>query len=358
MTRRRLALALLCWLLGAGSVARAHPLQFSYVDINLSARSTDVVVTAHAFDVAHDLGLASESLVLEPGFAERERERVAALLLGRLQLVANGEALSATVEDVEVVADQLAVVLRLRYPPMAGRTAEVKAWLFPYDSLHQTFINIYENGALRRADFLTAYRGSLSYGAGDSQSLLDVVRRFVRSGITHIVIGPDHVLFLVGLLLLGGNLWQLVRIVTGFTAAHSITLSLAALGVVTPPARLVEPVIALSICFVGFDNLLRRPGGRDHRVWIAMGFGLIHGFGFASVLGEMDLPRQWLAWALFSFNLGVEIGQLAIVLIVSLLLAWIARRSPVSARRLAVAGSVVVIWAGAFWFVERTFFAS
>lgn len=265
--------------------------------------------------------------------------------------------LDPTVEDVEVVPGQLAVVLRLRYPPLNGRDVEVRGWLFPYDALHQTFVNIYEDGALRRTDILTVDRGTVRYAAGGTQSRWDVVTRFVRSGITHIAIGPDHVLFLIGLLLLGGGFWQLVRIVTGFTVAHSVTLSLAALDLVTPPARLVEPVIALSICYVGLDNLLRRPGGRDYRAWIAAAFGLIHGFGFANVLREMNLPRQWLAWSLFSFNFGVEIGQLLIVVVVSVLLALVARRSPVAARRVAVAGSLVVIWAGFFWFVERTFFA-
>ncbi len=148
MIGRGLALALACGLLGAGSVADAHPLQFGYVDMNLSRTSTAVVVTAHAFDVSHDLGLASESLVLAPGFAEREGARVSAILLGRLRIVADGETLAAVVEDVEVVADQSAVVLRLRYPPVAGRAIDVSAWLFPYDALHQTFINIYEDGAL------------------------------------------------------------------------------------------------------------------------------------------------------------------------------------------------------------------
>ena len=110
------------------------------------------------------------------------------------------------------------------------------------------------------------------------------------AGIHHILIGPDHLLFLVGLLLLGGTIRQLLLVVTSFTLAHSITLSLAALNIVSPPARIIEPAIALSIVYVGADNLLAR-GGRDVRAWIAFAFGFIHGFGFANVLREMDLPR-------------------------------------------------------------------
>ena len=108
----------------------------------------------------------------------------------------------------------------------------------------------------------------------------------------------------------------LVRIVTAFTIGHSITLSLAALDIVTPPPSIIEPAIALSIVFVGADNLVRGDG-RDLRAWVALVFGLVHGFGFANVLREFGLPREALGWSLFSFNFGVEIGQLMVVLLVS-----------------------------------------
>ena len=179
-------------------------------------------------------------------------------------------------------------------------------------------------------------------------------RSSCRRGVHHILIGPDHLLFLFGLLLLGGGVRQLLLVVTAFTVAHSITLSLAVLDVVTPPARIVEPIIALSIIYVGVDNLMAR-GGRDMRVWIALVFGLIHGFGFASVLREMGLPSGALGWSLFSFNVGVEVGQLGVVLIVATILAGIRARSAVAGERIAVAGSILVIAAGAFWFIERVF---
>jgi hypothetical protein len=143
--------------------------------------------------------------------------------------------------------------------------------------------------------------------------------------------------------------------VSAFTLAHTMTLSLAALNVFTPPARMVEPLIALSIVYVGADNLLVR-GGRDARAWIALGFGLVHGFGFASVLREMDLPARALGWSLLFFNVGVEIGQLMVVSLVASALAALRHRSEAAGRRLAFAGSLVVIAAGAFWFVQRIFF--
>src|SRR6185436_6420271 len=172
----------------------------------------------------------------------------------------------------------------------------------------------------------SAKTGANTYYAGTRQGALAVMRTFVPSGIQHILIGPDHILFLIGLLLLGGTWKALVRIVTAFTIGHSITLSLAAIGIVSPPARLIEPAIALSIVFVGVDNLVRGRGS-DVRAWIALVFGLVHGFGFASVLREFGLPGEALGWSLFSFNVGVEIGQLATVLVVASLLAAIRRQS-------------------------------
>ena len=175
------------------------------------------------------------------------------------------------------------------------------------------------------------------------------------SGIHHILIGPDHLLFLFGLMLFAGSWMQLVRIVTAFTIGHSITLSLAALNIVTPPAWLIEPAIALTIVVVGVDNLLRGDG-KDLRSWGALIFGLIHGFGFANVLREFGLPQAALGWSLFSFNVGVELGQLLVVIPLALLLRYIWKRNDFIAKRIAIAGSVVVIVAGSYWFIERTFF--
>jgi len=156
--------------------------------------------------------------------------------------------------------------------------------------------------------------------------------------------------------LLGGSYRRLLAVVSAFTLAHSVTLSLAALNIFTPPARLVEPAIALSIVYVGADNLMVR-GGRDIRAWIALAFGLVHGFGFASVLREMELPSRALAWSLFSFNVGVEIGQLAVVIVVASALLALRSRNEAAGKQLVYAGSIAVMAAGAFWFVERLFFS-
>lgn len=196
---------------------------------------------------------------------------------------------------------------------------------------------------------------------------------FLSEGLHHIVTGYDHVLFLMCLLLpsvmrreRGGagagtvwrpvqGLWQAVLpvagIVTAFTVAHSITLGLAALKLVSLPTSFIEPAIAVTIVLAALDNLV--PIFRGRRVFVTFVFGLIHGFGFAGVLGELNLPTGAFAWALFQFNLGIELGQLAIVAVAAGLLFLLRRQRgyPIWAIR---GGSVVAIGVGVLWFIERT----
>jgi len=335
--------------------AAAHPAPFSYLDLIIRDAAIDGVLVLHVPDVAHELGMAREDDLLAPGVAEREQARIASILSQRVVLRAGGVQLTPQWGATEVVPDRHAIALRFTVDVPRPATVSLAARMFPYDPVHQTFVNVYEDDELRQQMIFAADSPERVYYTGTTQGALAVMRTFIPSGIHHILIGPDHILFLIGLLLLGGTWQQLVKIVTAFTVGHSITLSLSALNLVTPPATVIEPAIALSIVFVGADNLVRG-SGRDLRAWVALTFGLVHGFGFANVLREFGLPNEALGWSLFSFNLGVEIGQLAIVLLVASLLTLIRRRSEWLGRRVAYAGSVVVIAAGAYWFVERVFF--
>jgi hydrogenase/urease accessory protein HupE len=352
---RRLALAIVGTVLAA-SRASAHPAPFSYVDVTVGERQVDAVLVAHVFDVAHELAVEPPERLLDPTALAARGDEIVTRLLPRFGLAAEGRSLSCRPSATpEAVPDRRAVRLRLACDGEGpAGVLRVRAALFPYDPAHQTFLNVYERGALQSQSILDREHPAAEYFTGTRQGVRAVVRRFLPAGVHHILIGPDHLLFLVGLLLLGGSIRQLACMVTAFTAAHSLTLSMAALALVTPPARIVEPAIALSIVYVGVDNLLVKDG-RDLRAWIALGFGLVHGFGFASVLREMDLPRRALGWSLFSFNFGVEIGQLMVVLAVASALAVVRARSERAGRRLAVVGSLVVAAAGSFWFVQRVF---
>jgi hypothetical protein len=345
------ALALLVLLSGSAS---AHPAPFSYLDIVFRNGGIDGTFVVHVIDVAHDLGLQPAEL-LNPDVVQQQAQRIRDLLAPRIVLRSNRR-LPVGFTDVELLKDDQAIKLKYRIEDEEPGAVTIDTNVFPSDPNHQTFINIYEGSELRQQVIFNAQTEGHTYYLGTAQGALEVMKTFIPSGIHHIMIGPDHILFLVGLLLLGGSWLALLKIVTAFTIGHSVTLSLAALNVVTPPASVIEPAIALSIVFIGADNLVRGDG-RDLRGWVALVFGLVHGFGFANVLKQFGLPREALGWSLFSFNVGVELGQLAIVLIVTAALAAIRRHSDTWRQRVAFAGSIVVIGAGTYWFVQRVFFA-
>jgi hydrogenase/urease accessory protein HupE len=355
MVKRRAYQLLVATLLFAVP-ALAHPVPFSYLDLQLQPASIEVSLTIHIYDLAHDLQVTPMERVLDPAFLAERKDAIRTMLTPRFGLVSDGHSLTADWLDPEVLQERQSVRFHLRYssPGPAG-VVSISARMFPYDPQHQTFVNVYENDALASQMILDVNHTQTEYFAGTRQGVLAVIRKFIPAGIHHILIGPDHLLFLVGLLLLGGSIRRLAMVVTSFTIAHSITLSLAALNILSPPARIIEPAIALSIVYVGADNLLAQ-GGRDVRAWIAFAFGFIHGFGFANVLREMELPARALGWSLFSFNFGVEIGQLLVVIIVASTFAWLRSRSEWARAQLVYAGSIVVIAAGSFWFVQRVFF--
>ena len=352
--RWRVLVAAAAVVLSSGARVHAHPAPFSYLDIVFRNGGIDGTLVVHIIDVAHDLGIQPAERLLDNALVQRERQRIGNLLQPRIQIRSNRR-LTLDWQSVELLKDDLALRLTYRIADEQPGAIAIDTSLFPYDPIHQTFVNVYEEGELRQQVIFNAATGEHIYYLGTTQGAVEVMKTFIPSGTHHIMIGPDHILFLVGLLLLGGTWVALLRIVTAFTIGHSITLSLAALNVITPPASVIEPAIALSIVFVGADNLVRG-NGRDLRGWVALVFGLVHGFGFANVLREFGLPSEALGWSLFSFNVGVEIGQLAIVLLVASVLATIRRYSDTLRYRVALAGSVVVIAAGTYWFVERVFF--
>lgn len=185
--------------------------------------------------------------------------------------------------------------------------------------------------------------------------------RFLRLGVEHIFGGLDHIAFLIGVLLLGGTLAQLLGIVTAFTLAHSVTLAVATVGWFVPPSRLIEPLIAASIVAVALENLWalrvplerRRVAASVARRWrITFAFGLVHGFGLAGALRALELPRALLAPSLLSFNLGVELGQLVIVALAWPLLRWFRSVPGVWPRGLRWA-SALLAGVGGMWIIQR-----
>ncbi|MBR0830094.1 HupE/UreJ family protein [Bradyrhizobium manausense] len=175
---------------------------------------------------------------------------------------------------------------------------------------------------------------------------------FIKLGIEHILTGYDHLLFLLALLAGARGFLSVVKIVTAFTLAHSVTLTLAALGLVNIPDRIIEPLIAATIIWVALENLISAAPDRRRWMW-SFGFGLVHGLGFAAALGEIDLKGAALVRALVGFNAGVEIGQLVFVVIALPLLTLLSRgRGATLTPRIASIAAAVM---GTYWLIERVF---
>ena len=188
-------------------------------------------------------------------------------------------------------------------------------------------------------------------------SRTDIIWTYVRLGYTHILpLGLDHILFVLSLYILEPRLKPVLWQATAFTVAHSITLGLAMYGVIHPPTSIVEPVIALSILFVAIENIVT-DRINPWRLAVVFGFGLIHGMGFASALTSLGLPRKMFLESLIAFNVGVELGQVSVIVLAWALVGRWAADKAWYRRRVLIPTSVVIGLIAAYWTVERVFFA-
>lgn len=193
-------------------------------------------------------------------------------------------------------------------------------------------------------------------GALAKLSKTEVASLYLQLGFTHILpLGLDHILFVLSLFLLNPKLKPILWQATAFTVAHTITLGMAMYGVIKPPANIVEPVIALSIMYVALENIFSNKL-RASRIGIVFLFGLIHGMGFASVLTELGLPKNAYLSSLLMFNLGVELGQVAVILAAFFLLALPFGKKPYYRKAIVIPLSILIAIIAGYWTVERLFF--
>jgi len=210
-------------------------------------------------------------------------------------------------------------------------------------------------------DLLDVSRTEAALTEAPQLSIVQVIGLYLEAGVEHILTGYDHIAFLIAIVLWANSLWPVVKLVTAFTVGHSVTLSLAALDIVQIPSSIIEPAIAASIIFVAAENFFSHNVQKRWRDTFA--FGLVHGFGFASALQEFGIPKSAVIPALASFNIGVEIGQIAIVAaVIPMLMAFdrLARspirgshgggRTPIAVYTL----STVIAMLGSYWFLDRT----
>lgn len=219
---------------------------------------------------------------------------------------------------------------------------------------HKQFCSVYDQeNRLLAERLLSSEEKDLTIDLRNASAGNRSIFRFLVLGIEHILTGYDHLLFLLALLIAGGSLSRNAKIITSFTVAHSLTLALATFGLINITPAIVEPVIAASVVFVGVENLLRR---RLAARWlITFVFGLVHGLGFASILRELGIGGlgAQAAIPLLSFNLGVELAQIAIAALV-LPLVWKLEQRPAFTLRHVPALSLLITFAGVYWFVART----
>jgi hypothetical protein len=351
------------------SPAAAHKSSDSYLSLRLNGQEIIGQWDVALRDLDHALGLDSNNDgIITWGELRSRQGQVASYLLSRLRFNSDGKPCTTRVIEhlVDDHSDGTYEVLKFATDcPERPQTLEVGYdFFFDLDPQHRGLLRFEANGQTHTA-VLSPSRKTWSL-QGNSVSWIHTFLDYFNEGVWHIWTGFDHILFLCALLLpavlsqragrwigvteFGEAFRNVLKVVTAFTLAHSITLSLAVLGFISLPSRLVESAIALSVIAAALNNLRPLVQGR---LWlVAFGFGLVHGLGFANILAELGLPAGALAVALVSFNLGVEAGQLAIVSVI-LPAAYLCRHRWFYPRLVLGAGSCCIAAVASIWLIER-----
>src|SRR5262245_2646456 len=346
------AAAVALFLLAGARAAHAHTVGVSsgeyrldrnvvYGDIGMAGR--ELARALPGLDTDHDGEIQTTEL-------NAARETVTPLVMGGLAVRGDGRDCVGLLDRALASEDDGGVIFQVRFtcpedPRRLSLSAPMIAQLSPG---HRHMARLFRAGK-PQAQVLDAHHATWNVDDG-SDGGLRTAWSILKLGVEHILTGADHLVFLLGLILVGGRFRSLLGVITAFTLAHSITLALAALSVFAPSPRLVEPAIALSIAYVGVENLFVKDASKRWR--ITFPFGLIHGFGFAGALREIALPRDQVPIALVSFNLGVEVGQLA-VLAIALPLTLTARNARWFGDRGVKAASIAIAIGGGVLFAAR-----
>lgn len=327
------------------SCAKAHDAGFS--GIKIIQRDHDYVVSVmmhrtELLQAEHKANLAPEEIQSAVG--------------DRLRLTIAGE--PAGTQPGLLLTDEANDSITVQYTTKGSATKiECKQRLFPEIEGSKTILTVLKEGQIDQEILLDERHPSYPELVA-KESSLNLAVRYIQMGCIHILSGPDHILFVLGLLMLGGGIKPLLKTVTAFTIAHSLTLTLSVTGILHPSSRWVEPLIALSIVAIAYENLRPKPEAkegptRDYRPWVAFGFGLIHGFGFAGALSEVGLQGPQLGIALATFNVGVEFGQAGIILLAAPAIGWFSNKQPAKWKVAMSIVSVLIGLIGSFWFIQR-----
>jgi hydrogenase/urease accessory protein HupE len=356
----RCVLLALAVALGAMVEARAHQVNLSTarvtlggnrsvnIEIGLKGSDADRLAGTRIFDAPRDQ--------VDPALVQASAAPIIAYVAAHIA-VASTDGKACVPDKPALIPDGDGVIFRNRFGcrDVGGDIVYRSTMLTDIDAAARQVVLIGAGDNAPQA-LLDAANTTITLSAA-APSLLSTMERYLLTGIEHIFLGYDHIAFLVAVVLWARRLVPVIKIVTAFTVAHSITLSLATLHLVVIPSTIVEPAIAASIVFVAMENFFTRDIDRRWRVTLA--FGLIHGFGFAGALREIGLPTNAVATALAAFNIGVEIGQVAIVaIVIPVLIALdrltaVDRSKPVRAAGLVYLLSAFIAVLGSYWFLER-----
>lgn len=340
----------------------AHDPGLSSTDVMIK---TDKIVTRITFSlqdieafVPMDSDLDAEVTSDEQNAA---KAKIAQWVAQGIQLSLDGTVVQPLAEGIVNFDDKNNAQIDLQYPKTLKDTLQLQVnFLAKLPKGHEEFATIQNDTGKHLNEKLltqqdTTIIASLSASTGENTETktAPTFLGFLELGIEHIVTGYDHLLFLFALLVVTREFWPAFKIITFFTIAHSITLALAGLDIINIPSFIVEPLIAATIVYVGIENMVRKePKGRQ---WLTFTFGLIHGFGFAAVLREMGISsyETGIVMPLLSFNLGVELGQIAVAAVVLPIIWWL-HKKPLIEARLTPVCSILASLAGAYWLIERT----
>ncbi|WP_019914273.1 HupE/UreJ family protein [Paenibacillus sp. HW567] len=368
----------------ANPTASAHALSASFTTVTFDKNKTDLLFSLDVISILESMDVdTNRNGILEKEEVEANRHKLEEWIDDSVVLEMNerqqaGELVDLTLEKKE---NKEILTWHFTYPAFtSGQTISIQDGLYS-QATSSPYVNLVtaRNGSQLSETVLQGKSRTWTLlltedqqeqqltGAGDSGNQASAPSNgqetattmssgsdwfsFFKLGMNHILTGYDHLLFLFALLLRKQKLKQYISIITAFTLAHSITLTLAVLGWITLPSRIVESVIALSICYVALENIFRRE--IRFRWVITFLFGLIHGIGFSDILREMNLPKTHLAIDLISFNVGIEFIQLCIVLLLLPLLVFMQKRS--FFKPVVTYGSWLITVMGAVWLVQRIF---
>ena len=341
------------FLLVYSQIGFAHAPGLSSADVVLTGTGVEANITFALQDIEAFSPMDSDGDAdISPAEYDNAKPHIAALIAKELQFTVNDQIVEPISNGEVTFDDKNNAHVKLRYEPAATHLKMVMLLLKKLPEGHKQYVTIKDaEGKSLSEKMLTQEDNAieLDINAQDGSMFKD----FLVLGIEHILTGYDHLLFLFALLMVTRNFWSAVGIITFFTIAHSITLGLAGLGLVTFPSSVVEPLIAATIIYVGLENLIsKEPKGRR---LLTFSFGLIHGFGFASVLQEMGISsiETGILVPLFSFNFGVEIGQIVVTSLVLPFIWWLHKKPSIEKYFVPVCSTIVSI-AGAIWLLQRT----